>query len=214
MCSIRSRWPQPQKLHLCLAALATTLLVSCTTTVEKASKSAELTAAVPEAVVVFIGSMADGGEARLSLGTALAMPVGMPRGAPGINEDANALGKFTLEALPAAVKQAALQFSASTKLLPAHPASRQELNKALGIESAGKPILVVQPVSARMECPSGCFVFKLDAKLLPSGDSTVPLWTATMTAPPRASKFHDFSSPGKSVAEALVAQLKADGVVK
>lgn len=201
------------KLANVLVTVAATFLFGCTTTVDKATKSPDLTTTIPAVTVVFVGSMIEGGEARHSLGTALTTPY-LPRSAPGLEDDAASLGKFALSALPAAIKEAGVQFSAQTRLLPKRPASREELNTALGPDAAGKPVLVIQPTSARMECPNSCFVFTLDAQLLPAGTSTAPLWTATMVAPPRASKFHDFASPGKSVAVALVQQLKADAVVK
>lgn len=201
-------------IRLPLLALLLTALAGCATSVVSAHRSAALVGNVPASALVVIANPMGPNNAAPSIGTIFGYAGAMPLGTSGerITADAQAMGGEVVKQLPAALQASGLVLSSPPVLTTSYPAGPKELADLLPGD-AKDPVLVIKPISAKMECPGACFAFLVAARLF-AADRRTELWTATLQMPPKASKFSDFSGPVGTFVETLVAQMKKDGLVR
>ena len=189
-------------------------LSGCTTAVISSSKSPAFSQPISSASILYVGAPMSNKAASPSLGTILGTPRTIPFGASAdkVTTDARAFGEQVVQKLPSAMLSAGMKVDAQAMQTANAVASKADYEKLVGTKEK-IPLLVITPVSARMECPSACFAFRLEVQLLDSDYST-PLWTAVFDAPPKESRFADFSAPAKDFSAALVKQLRTDNVIR
>jgi len=204
------------KLLRLLITVALAFLTACTATIERNHLSSDLKLPISKIAVVYVGAPPAEKDVRNSLGMLLFSPINalFVSDRATLIQDARALGEHVLSALPAELQKAGVQGEHSMHYLQHKPRSKAELEKLIGKPAVEGSVLLIQPISARMECERACFVFTLDAVLYQDHLNSPGKWAASIVAPPKASKFSDFSKPGQSVAAVLVEKLKEDKVLK
>lgn len=164
-------------------------------------------------MVMVSGSM-EADSATASFGTALGYAGWLPLAASGerVSKDAHALGEELVKHIAGPLKSAGVAVYDTPVLLHAYPPNLAD-PPGLPPQDGKTPLLVIRPVSAKMECPRSCFAFRVLVRLL-SPDRATELWRAVLDLPPKASNFSDFSVPAANFSEALAALMKKDGVIR
>jgi hypothetical protein len=200
--------------RLAFLALPLVSLVACGTAVINSSKSGSFTDPIASVKVVYEGVPLDSRAARASVGTLLGAPSTMLEPRDGaLTADARALGQQVLNTLPSSLKSVGLATDREPLQVPRRLVSPEDIEAAVGPRTGSGNVMVIRPISAKMECAGGCFAFRVQVSVLGS-DYTTRLWSATFDVPPKVSNFADFSGPAASFSDAVAAQLKKDGVVR
>ncbi len=193
---------------------ASVLLTGCTTVVISSTRAPAMAEPLTSATVLYVGATLGDRSATPSLGTVLGTIQGIPLGASGsrVTEDARALGEHVLKQLPAALRTAGLTVEVEPMQIATLVTTPDGYASLFG-PAAKSPVFVIRPVSARMECPGACFVFRLQVQLL-DADYSTQLWSGVFDTPPRASRYHDFSDPAMNFTKTFIGQLRNDNVIK
>lgn len=201
-------------MRLALCALALTSLYACTTTVLFAKRDPALSAPITSALLVAVAPPLKSSAAIPTVGTLLGYggTYGIDATSKSLTDDAHAMVTEAIRQLPAALQAGGLTLAAPPILTREQLANDNAVQPLLPAGYKG-PVLTIAPYGAKMDCPGACFEFIVHARLL-SEEQGKLVWSATFQMPSKASRFSDFSAPVANFAQALVTQMKKDGVLR
>lgn len=182
-----------------LAGAILTLISGCAATVVSSGKTSDFNQQISAINIVYV-------EADLSAKVSLSQST-----ANKANQQRQELGIQVTQILSDALAKNGIPAQAKS-LVPASVPVDASGYRTL-FSAAGVPILFINPISAVTTCPSDCFQYRVQAKLIDT-DSGKVIWSSTIDLPPKASRFHDFGGVATDFSNTIVTQLKKDAVIK